>query len=96
MIGRENNKKSILAYALALFSFLSFFSLSLKISFSLPRKLCRFSRFCRLENRDEPVGEVFPLLSHPGNENLRDAFRVGVVGNVGAAVEPLAVLADLV
>jgi hypothetical protein len=81
---------------LALFSFLSFFSLSLKISFSLPSRLCRFSRFCRLENRDELVGELFALLSHPGNENLRDAFRVGVVGNVGAVVEALAVLADLV
>jgi hypothetical protein len=89
-------KTSILAYALAL-SFLSFFfSLSLKISFSLPSKLFRFSRFCRLENRDEPVGELFTLLSFPANENLRDAFRVGVVGNVGAAVEVLAVLRDLV
>jgi hypothetical protein len=94
-MGREMKKGSILAYALALFSFLSFFSLSVKISFSLPNRLCRFSRFCRLENR-ELVGELFALLSLAANENLRDAFRVGVVGNVGAAVEVLAVLNDLV
>jgi len=76
---------------------LFFFSLSPKISFSFPNKLCRFSRFCWFENRAELVGELFPLLSHPpGNENLRDDFRVGAVGNVDGAVEVLAVLAVLV
>jgi hypothetical protein len=58
--------------------------------------LRRFSRLPSLENRDEPVGDAFPLFSRAGNENLRDVFRLGVVSTVCTAVEVLAVLADLV
>src|SRR6266571_4285737 len=85
-------RKGNVSYALA--SLFSFFPLSEKISLSLPSRLCRFSRFCWLANRDEPVGELFPLLSFPwpGNENLRDVLRAGVAGSVGAAVDVLAPL----
>ena len=87
-------KEAFYGYALA--SLFSFFALlSENISFSLPSRLCRLSRFCCwLANRVEPVGELFALLSfpRPGSENLRDALRVGVEGSEGAAVDVLAFL----
>src|SRR6266702_2012995 len=85
-------RKGNVSYALA--SLFSFFPLSEKISLSLPSRLCRFSRFCWLANRDEPVGELFPLLSFPwpGNEIVRDVLRAGVAGGGGAAVDELAPL----